>query len=222
MNFRRAVEDYRSWGLLRFIHLCVMKLLRRRLTLCGIYARTLSQNPVLPDLPGNRDVRIATMEELTEAGKDPVYDLGSEFIHSAIGKGDMCIALFEDDRLLAYYWRAADKTPHVRGLWAEFGPGYCYNYKAFTHPAFRQQRLQQIVATWSDPLMLQRGFAQSIGFIETHNFASIKSTERRGSRKVGYAGYLQLLGKSFPFRSRGAKRHGFRFFIPSDDSAADR
>ena len=69
MNVRRAIEDYRSWGLLRFLHLCAMKLLRRRLTLCGVYARPHAPDFLLPPLPDNREVRIATAEELVEAGK---------------------------------------------------------------------------------------------------------------------------------------------------------
>ncbi|HWM27586.1 MAG TPA: hypothetical protein VNQ14_03935, partial [Woeseiaceae bacterium] len=113
MNVRRAIEDYRSWGLLRFLQLRVMKLLRRQLTLCGIYARPHSRDVVLPPLPDNRHVRVATTDELVEAGKDPVYGLEPEFIDFSMGKGDLCAGLFEDDRLLAYYWRATSVTPHL-------------------------------------------------------------------------------------------------------------
>ena len=220
MNVRRAIEDYRSWGLLRFLQLRVMKLLRRQLTLCGIYARPHSRDVVLPPLPDNRHVRVATTDELVEAGKDPVYGLEPEFIDFSMGKGDLCAGLFEDDRLLAYYWRATSVTPHLDGIWVEPGARYCYSYKAFTHPAYRQQGLQEHVARFTDAIMLQRGFTHSIGFVETHNFPSIKASLRRGSRKVGYAGYVRVFGRILPFRSRGAKRHGFRFFIPSGEAAA--
>jgi hypothetical protein len=214
VNIRRAISDVRTWGLPRFLHQSVMNVLRPRLILCAIYVREHGDDPRLPPLPDGRYVRIATPEELLEAGTDPVYQLDPEFIHAAIAKGDLCVALFQERRLLAYFWKATGKTPHLGGLWVQFATGYCYSYKAFTHPDFRQGGLQRIVATWTDPLLRRRGYSHSIGFVETHNFPSIRASERRGAVKAGYAGYVQVFGNVYTFRTPGAKHHGFRFFIP--------
>jgi hypothetical protein len=143
-----------------------------------------------------------------------VYHLEPDFIHAAFEKGDLCIALFQGSRLLAYYWRGMGQTQHLDGLWVEFDAKYCYSYKAFTHPDFRRSGLQYTVSMWADPLLLERGYGHSIGFVETHNFPSVMASARRGSVRAGYAGYLRLFGRHYPFRSPGARRRGFRFFVP--------
>jgi hypothetical protein len=60
----------------------------------------------------------------------------------------------------------------------------------------------------------------TIGFIETHNFVSYRASRRLGSRTAGYTGYLRRLGKTFTFRSPGAKKHQFRFHLPQPGSTA--
>ena len=199
-----------------------MTLLHRWFFLAVVYVRPHYASPRLPKLADNRSVRIASREELLLASRTPLYELEPTSIEAAIARGNLCIAAFENEKIIAYLWRAFSATPHVDGLWVDFGAKYRYGYKAFTHPKYRQQKLQHLVSLLTDPLMIERGYTHGISFIETHNFASRISDARRGSICVGYAGYFKLFGKVLPFRSPGAKTHDFRFFIPDKRFIEDR
>ena len=59
--------------------------------------------------------------------------------------------------------------------------------------------------------LLARGIDVVVGFIETHNYASLTSSRRTGDEKIGVIGYLRIAGRVFPFRSPGARRAGFGF-----------
>jgi len=191
-----------------------MTVVHRWFVLAVIDLRPHYASPRLPTLAAHRSVRIASRDELLVASRSPIYDLAPTFVDEALAQGDLCIAAYENEKIIAYVWRAFSATPHVDGVWVDFGAKYRYGYKAFTHPAYRQQQLQHLVGLLTDPMMIERGFTHGISFVETHNFASRISDMKRGSVCVGYAGYFRLFGKVLPFRSPGAKKHGFRFFIP--------
>ena len=140
-------------------------------------------------------------------------------IDAALRRGDLCVAAFDHshdpasdhERLVSYTWRSFTTAPHVDGLWVTFERPHRYGYKGFTHPDYRGRHLQDLVTYETDALCIERGFRYGLTIIETHNFASIASNRRRGGRVVGWAGYFKLLGHVLPFRSRGARRHTFRF-----------
>lgn len=219
MKLSTARAEIKRWGLLRFAYDCLMSSLKPWLTVCSIHLRPIRRHNRFPKLPPHRDVRVACTDELLAASNDPANDLGADWIRKALGRGEICVGAFEGDKLLAYTWRALGPTPHEKGLWVHFDEKYVYGFKAFTRPGYRQQHLQYAVSGHLDHWLLDHGYRDYIGFIETHNFPSLIAGEKRGHRKVGYAGYLILFGQVIPFRSPGAKRVGFGFFPPQVESA---
>lgn len=108
---------------------------------------------------------------------------------------------------VAWYHRVNSQAPYFHCV-------FIRPIVSFTHPHFRGRHLQDLVAYEIDALCINRGYPYALAIIETHNFASIASNRRRGGRVVGWAGYVKLFGRVFPFRSRGAPRHTFRFVTP--------
>lgn len=212
MKWSTARAEIRRWGVLHFAYDCLMSRFKPWLTLCSIQLRPITRHNDFPELPPNLEVRVASTEDLIAAAKDPVSELSAEWVKEAHGRGEICVAVFEGDRLLSYLWRAFAPTPHEKGLWVYFDENCPYGFKAFTHPDCRQQRLQYAASAHLDHWMLDRGYRHYLGFIETHNFPSLIAAKKRHNRTVGYAGYLTLFGRVIPFRSPGAKRHGFGFF----------
>lgn len=211
MKLSTAKAEIKHWGLLRFVYDVVMCRLKPWLTLCAVDLRSLLRNPDTPELAPNREVRVATASELIAASADPVNDLDPDWVKQAHSRGEICVAVFEGDKILSYVWRAFAPSPHEKGLWVHFDPRYVYSFKAFTPPAYRQQRLQHVVIYELDAWLLDRGYRHFISFIETHNYPSLTSGKKRNNRRVGYAGYLILFGRIIPFRTPGAKKHGFAF-----------
>lgn len=221
MTVDELVTHYRTWGLTKALHYWLMEALKRWLFLCVVDLRPLNAKPKLPSLPAGRSVHVATRPELERLTDESIYEIRRSFIDAALARGAFCVAAFQDDKIIAYVWRSFCATPHVAGLWVDFGRKYRYGYKAFTHPDFRREGLQHAIAFVADAEAIRQGYTHAIGFAETHNFASLISDAKRGHERVGYAGYLRFRGRVFPFRTPGAKRHGFRFFVPPTRRCAD-
>ncbi|MCW8196027.1 hypothetical protein F6455_14635 [Proteobacteria bacterium 005FR1] len=136
-----------------------------------------------------------------------------EWLKGAIRRGELCAAVFEGEEMLSYTWRAFGPTPHENDLLeVHFDSRYVYGFYSYTRPDCRRQGLQHAADFVSDSYLYDMGYTEGIGWIETHNYPSLISQQKRGAFCVGYAGYLYLLGRVYTFRSPGAKKHGFGFF----------
>lgn len=206
--------DYRRWGLARTLYKRVMLGLRPWLVLCEVHSRPLSYDPP-PSPPEGFEVRVATEAELLAAVDNPELGLSEAFVRSAFERGDMCVATFQGDRIVAQLWRSFTCAPHNDGLWVRFRKPHRYGYKAYTAPEFRGRHLQDPMSSYLDRYSIDRGYTHTIGFVETHNYPSLASDKRRGHRCLGYVGYVKLFGRVFPFSSRGARAVGFGF-VPAD------
>lgn len=211
MDLDQWRSDIGRWGFLRALHIRVMSSLKRWLTVCRIHTRPLDRTTGMPDLAEGCSVRIATRDELVRAALDPVMGLRTASIDAALDRGDICAAVFDRDRMVAYVWRSFSTAPHADGLWVTFERPYRYGYKAFTRPEYRGQHLQDALSFLTERLGVERGYTEGLSFVETHNYASVAQDLRRGNRVVGWAGYIKLFGRVYPFRTPGARRHTFRF-----------
>ncbi len=209
------LEQWRSdldrWGLARFLHIRIMSFLKPCLTLCRIHTRTPDLAERIRGLREGHSVRIASREDLIRAAEDPVMGLVPTKIDAALDRGDICAAAFDGDKMVAYAWRSFSIAPHVDGLWVTFEHPYRYGYKALTHPDYRGQHLQDAISAVSNAPCIERGYTEALSIVESHNYASITQDLRRSNRVVGWAGYLKLLGRVYPFHTSGARRHTFRF-----------
>jgi hypothetical protein len=208
-------NDVSRWGLLCAGYIRTMVLLKPWFTLCAVCVR--EQDPAARSeaQPTGISVRLADRAELLRAAQDPVMELDPVRIEAALRRGDICVGAFDQavipEWLVSYTWRSFTTAPHVDGLWVTFERPHRYGYKGFTHPDYRGRHLPDLVAYETDALCVKRGFRYGLAIIETHNFASIASNQRRDGRIVGWSGYFKVLGRVFPFRSHGARRHSFRF-----------
>jgi len=175
-----------------------------------IYARDCRQGTQKTP-PDGYTARFVGEEELLEYCSIPELQLSPQAVALAFARGDVCTGMFHHGALVAYMWRSTSLVPHTDRVSVEARKPYRYGYKALTLPAYRGRHLPEYLATVSDPHYIERGYPFSIGFVETHNFASRRSELRRGSYAIGHAGYLTLFDRVFAFRTRGVRATGFRF-----------
>lgn len=175
-----------------------------------IYVRDCRDEQIKPP-PDGFTARFLGPDELLEYCGAPGYHLSETSVAGAFARGDVCTGMFHGNRLVAYMWRSTSLAPHTEDVWVRTRKPYRYGYKALTLTEYRGQHLPEYLAPVSGPYYIERGYPYSIGFVETHNFASRQSELRRGSHAVGYAGYLSLSGRTFTFRTKGVRNTGFAF-----------
>lgn len=205
--------DLARWGWRRTAHKAVMQRLKPWLTLCRVHVRKHDDAPV-PELPEGMSARIASEDELMAAAARPEMGFDPQQIRAALDRGDLCGAVFDGERMVSYVWRSFSTAPHLPHLWVAVEKPYRYGYKGFTHPDYRGRRLLDAATRVTERVCLERGFTHGVGFIETHNYASVVSDLRRGNRCVGWAGYLTVFGRTWPFRTPGVRASSFRFYRP--------
>jgi hypothetical protein len=216
--FFRKLENLRAdairWGWKRSLLIRVVSILRRY---AGLHVYRINVRPLVrqcagPYLPSGITVRIVPPEEILKAADDPELDLGLNFVRNALARGDMAFGAFEGDRLVGYTWRTFTAAPDRDGLWARVSHPCQYSYKAFTRPSHRRKRIHVAITFVADAHLLRCGYAFEVGYLEIDNFASIGLADFMGRRKIGYAGYVRLFGRSIPFRTPAVKKIGAELF----------
>lgn len=155
-------------------------------------------------------MRLATRDELMEAARDPEFGLVPADVDLALARGDICAAAFDGERMVSYVWRSFSSAKYGDDLWVEIRKPYRYGYKGYTMPEYRGRHLQNSVALFTDDLCVARGHTHSLSLIETHNYPSVQSELRRHSVLVGWVGYFRIFGRTYPFRTPGARKHELR------------
>ena len=112
-----------------------------------------------------------------------------------------------------YAWdkvRSRSADGRVPELVLHFAPGYVYQYKGFTVPAHRGQRLHAIGKTRALRHYLSKGYRGLLSYVESTNFESLKSNDRMGYETFGSIYVVRLFGRYLAFSTPGCRRYQFR------------
>ena len=216
MNFASVRADASRWGWRRSIFRRISKYAASHLGIHIYYVRTcaLLTDPQFPETLPGIVYRSIDLDELLEISVDPELDMKSEFIEAATACGDIAFGAFDGTVLACYTWRALSSARHTDEMSVRVNRPYSYSYKTFTRPAYRGKRFMPAILLFSDKEMLKHEYTHRAGFVAVYNLSSLAAGDKSGSRIVGYAGYLELFGRRFPFRTQAAKNIGFEFFEP--------
>ena len=158
--------------------------------------------------------RKLTAAELLEAAGDPDLDLDPQFIREATARGDLAWGVFDHGRLVSYTWRASSQAPFMDGVWVRVPAPFQYGYKSYTLPSHRGQGLYPATGRVADQQSLELGYPAMLHLVDISNIASLRAANQLGSKTAGYAGYLKLFGRTFTFRSLGARSIGVELYLP--------
>ena len=189
-----------------------MKALKPNLMICHVLFRPLQSvnKAVVP--PNEFEFRRLDADELMSVfAQDPNTHLDETFVQDALTKGDLCVGAFRENELVAYVWRAFGRTPHNTDVDVEVNAPYWYTYKMLTLPQARGHNLGGRLTLYADTFCQDAKCIGGVGFVETHNRASLRTNLKVGTQKVGFAGYLKCFGRVITFNSPGAIAHQFRF-----------
>jgi len=185
----------------------------------GIFSRKMELHPGPDPEAENFTFRIfesGDESELIAASANAELGMSAVFIRNALAKRDVCEAILCGGQIVSYNWSAFTPTEDEQGVFTAFGEDYRYCYKALTLPEYRGNHLLRVYTPLRDRFCIQvRKRTHTIAFISIDNRPSIQTATAIGYRRVGFAGYLARGSVFLPFRTRGARAAGFRFFRPA-------
>jgi hypothetical protein len=163
-----------------------------------------------PRRSGGRMLEAAAMRPYAKIAANRLPD---SFIDAAAASGDHCYALFDGDALASYAWYSIRPTrlPEIdRSLVMRFDPSWVYMYNGFTVPTYRGRRLHAVGMTAALDAFAREGHKGVVCYVDSNNFASLKSCYRMGYSCFGHIGVMKV-GKRFVCHaSRGCKAFGLR------------
>lgn len=154
--------------------------------------------------------RFLTEAELQALAATGEYEISKEFLSGALEKGDECYALLEGSRVAAFGWYSRRPTAVNEELTLHFDPAYVYMYFGYTHADYRGKRLHAFGMTHALRAYTERGCQGMVSFVESDNFASLRSCERMGYKVAGRIHSAKVGGKYWIRASKGCKAFGFR------------
>jgi ribosomal protein S18 acetylase RimI-like enzyme len=122
--------------------------------------------------------------QLRQFSKDSETQITDVFLDRVLPKGDRCYAIMDGGRLAAYGWYSTKPTNINKELVLHFDPHWVYMYKGYTHPDYRGQRLHAIGMAKALEAFTKEGYKGLISYVETNNFASLRSVFRMGYRNI--------------------------------------
>jgi hypothetical protein len=91
-----------------------------------------------------------------------------------------------------------------------FDPDYVYMFKGFTLPAYRGQRLHAIGMARALEGYAELGSKGILSYVESNNFASLRSCRRMGYEDIGTIVISKLGGRHYSFESPGCREYALR------------
>ena len=169
------------------------------------------------DLPedGELTVKFLSQDELLDYAKDPVNELTPEFLDTAFSKEDRCLAILDKDTLASYGCYSNKPTRIFNNIDLFFSSEWMYMYKGYTRTDYRGMRLHAIGMCHAAKHFTEEGCKGLISYVESNNFASMKSVTRMGYEIFGSIYILSAFKKFVSFSSPGCKP--YQFFAGSKD-----
>ncbi|MDB4939408.1 MAG: family acetyltransferase, partial [Labilithrix sp.] len=167
-------------------------------------------DPKFLQIPTGYVGRMLESSELAPWSGDPRYELDEAFLASATKRGDRCYAITFGDELASYGWYSKHPTRIADGLDLHFDPSWVYMFKGFTLPAHRGKRLHALGMARALEVYVKEGSRGIVSYVESNNFASLKSCYRMGYEDIGTIFVSTVRGRLMTTASRGCKSYGLR------------
>lgn len=166
------------------------------------------------------EFRFLSPNELATFAHDPAHELDSEFVVRASLGHDVCFAALDGSRLASYGWFALGCIEREHCEVAMSYPAHvAYSYKGFTHPEYRGRGLYAAVKRRALDALAARGVTTMVSSINWTTWASLRSNDRIGYRKLGRMVLIEIRGRQWAKWPRGHNGLDIRFGPQADLSS---
>jgi hypothetical protein len=213
MNIEAIRDNFKTFGFAAGVHDITKKAVNRvvpvrmlctmKLTLEGLDKKYL-------ELPSGMRGSFLDEASLLDRSRDPELDLEADMVRRSLQDGDRCYGILSGDTLASYGWYSKRPTMMTDDLRFHFDPDYVYMFKGFTLPAFRGKRLHAIGMARALEAYTALGSKGILSYVESNNFASLRSCRRMGYEDIGNIVVSKLGGRHYSFESPRCRQYGLR------------
>ena len=208
--WRKHAQSYGLWPTLKHLGHRLGNQVVPHTTLVCIYITLQVPDKQFLKVPEGLTGRFLAADELHALTAICEYGISKEFLSDALAKGDECYALLQGSRVVTFGWYSRQATAVNEELTLHFDPAYVYMYFGYTHPDYRGKRLHAFGMTHALRSYTERGGKGLVSFVESDNFASLRSCERMGYKEAGRIRSTKIGGKYRIRASKGCDAFGFR------------
>lgn len=165
----------------------------------------------LIELPedSNFTIKFLDQDELLQQSKDPENRLSQRFLDTVFEKNDHCLAIMDGDKIASYGWYSNKPTRILQNIDLHYSSDWVYMYNGLTKPDYRGMRLHAVGMSYATRYFTEQGYKGLISYVESNNFASMKSVTRMGYEIFGSIYILSAFDRFISFSSAGCKDYGF-------------
>jgi len=217
--FQAVRSNYSRFGLAKTLYDTVYRGFNRVFIFQSLTGMTATeQSLTMIDLPEGSEltVKFLSRDELLDFAKDPINELSEEFLEVVSKKGDHCLAILDRDILASYGWYSNKPTRILNNVNLFFSPDWMYMYKGYTRKDYRGMRLHAVGMCHATKHFTKEGFKGLISYVESNNFASMKSVTRMGYKIFGSIQILSAFKRFASFSSSGCK--SYQFYASTHDA----
>jgi hypothetical protein len=188
MQLKQVRDNFQRYGLAAGLHDVGKRAVNKVLPVRVLRA-VLLQAAAIPCGILEHDAKLrcgfATEDEILAACADEL-DLAEPFARDALARGDRCYGVWDGDRLVSYGWYSRRPTLISEDERLCFDPAYVYMYKGYTLPEYRGHRLHALgMARALVAYTAEEQVRGMVSYVESHNFASLRSCHRLGYVEIG-------------------------------------
>ncbi|MHB2147441.1 GNAT family N-acetyltransferase [Calditrichota bacterium LG25] len=194
-DLKRIKDEFGMHGVFHALEYSLINKISFYKELQGMIVTMQTLNPKYLRGNPNYEHRFLNADEVKKYAADPETQLTEKFLERAFKKGDRCFAILDGDFLASYGWYSTQPTPINQHLVLYFDPQWVYMYKGYTHPRYRGQRLHAVGMAKALKAVTGEGFKGLISYVETNNFASLRSVYRMGYINIGKVKIFRIMGK---------------------------
>ena len=208
--WRSHAQSYGFWPTLKCLGHRAGNHVVPHTTLVCIYITLQDADKQFLKVPDGFTGRFLSADELHTLAAAGEYGISKEFFSGALAKGDECYALLQGSRVAAFGWYSRLATAVNEELTLYFDLAYVYMYFGYTHPDYRGKRLHAFGMAHALRAYTERGCKGLVSFVQSDNFASLRSCERMGYQEAGRIHSAKIGGKYWIRASKGCDAFGFR------------
>lgn len=211
MNLEEIRENFKQYGVRAGLHDVARKAAARVVRMRALTCLELTLPSVPAEFlatPAGFDCHFLSDEELARYAKDPVNQMPADWVAQARARGDRCYACVKHGVLASYGWYSRVHGEIDDGLRLAFDARDVYMYKGFTLKSFRGQRLHAIGMAHALRAYVAEGARGIVSWVESNNFASLRSCYRLGYTDIGTIYVVQPRGRMFTFATGQCRARG--------------
>ena len=211
MNLSPIRDNFKKFGIAAGLHDVTKKAVNKVVPVRVLCAMKLTFDRVDPEflsLPAGYAGAFATPEQLRAWQGDARLDLDDAFLRDAATRGDLCYAITWGSDLVSYGWYSKRPTSIADDLVLHFDEAWVYMFKGLTLPEYRGNRLHAIGMARALEAYEREGSNGILSYVESNNFASLRSCYRMGYQDIGIIMVSRVRGRALTLETPGCRPYG--------------